>query len=87
MGLCHSQIATDAKMSGTNYRKIVVTPEKFGSRDFAEATKIVEVELPSIPPGTVPQSILVITTLLLQAFHALDFSSGQIYGTRPRTVI
>ena len=53
MGLCHSQIATDAKMSGTTYRKIVVTPEKFGSRDFAEATKIVEVELPSIPPGAV----------------------------------
>ena len=53
------RIATDAKMSSTSYRKIVVTPEKFGSRDFAEATKIVEVELPSIPPGIVPQFILV----------------------------
>ena len=59
MGLCHSQIATDAKMSGATYRKIVVTPEKFGSRDFAEATKIVEVELPSIPPGVASLTVCI----------------------------
>jgi len=40
-------------MSDTTYRKICVTPEKFGSRDFATATSIVDVKLPSIPPGRI----------------------------------
>ena len=42
---------TNAKMSDPTYRKICVTPEKFGSRDFATATSIVDVKLPPIPPG------------------------------------
>ena len=35
------------------YKKIVVIPEQYGSRDFAEATKIVSVPLSAPRPGEI----------------------------------
>merc|ERR1711959_410933 len=44
---------TQANTMSDTYRKISVTPQHFGSRDFATATSIVDVKMPSIPPGRI----------------------------------